>query len=294
MPELPFRAYFRGPTLEMTERMTTTNSRPIAVVTGASSGIGEELARQLAARGYALVLVARRTDRLVSLARRLTADHQVECAPYQADLSKTDERNRLCDALQADRSRIEVLVNNAGFGTHGFFHETDLARELELIEVNCSAPVHLTKRILPWMMERQKGFVLNVSSLSAYMPGPVMAMYFASKAFLLSFSEALWEECRGTGVVVTALCPGPVKTEFQSTAGLSSKARSSGTAALPVDRVVREGLDALFTGKRVVVPGYQQKIAAFMSRIVPKSSALRSVRRIQEERRNQSRAVNTE
>jgi short-subunit dehydrogenase len=265
------------------------SSRPVAVVTGASSGIGEEFARQLAARGFDLVLVARRTERLEKLAEALRTEHAVDCAPIQADLSKAVERERVCSALENDRSRIEMLVNNAGFGTHGFFHETDLARELEMIEVNCAAPVHLTKRLLPWMMRRNKGYILNVASLSAYMPGPVMAMYFASKAFMLSFSEALWEECRNTGVIVTALCPGPVKTEFQGTAGLSKNARSSGTAALPVDRVVREGLEGVFGGDRSVIPGYQQKFAAFMSRVVPKNAALRSVRRIQEERRRQSR-----
>jgi short-subunit dehydrogenase len=111
-----------------------------------------------------------------------------------------------------------------------------------LINVNCAAPVHLTKRVLPWMLERKRGFVVNVASLSALTPGPVMAMYFASKAFLLSFSEALWEECRDTGVIVSALCPGPVRTEFQRTAGLSPKARSSGTAPVAVERVVDDAL----------------------------------------------------
>jgi short-subunit dehydrogenase len=267
--------------------MTTEKSAPIAVVTGASSGIGEEFARQLAARGYDLILIARRSERLRALGQQLQADHGVACVPIQADLATEKERDALCDQLESEGSRIEVLVNNAGFGTHGFFHETDLTRELELIQVNCAAPVHLTKRMLPWLQKRRKGYVLNVASLSAFMPGPVMSMYFASKAFLLSFSEALWEENRGTGVVVTALCPGPVKTEFQTSAGLSKDARSSGTAALPVERVVREGLDALFSGKRVVIPGYQQKLAALLSHIVPKSSALRSVRKIQEQRRRQ-------
>ena len=269
----------------------SASTRPIAVVTGASSGLGEEFARQLAARGYDLVLVARRSDRLEKLGQLITSTHGVECAPIQVDLALPEERERLFERLKTDWSRIEILVNNAGFGTHGFFHETDLERELEMIEVNCAAPVHLTKRFLPWFMERGKGYVLNVASLSAYMPGPVMAMYFASKAFLLSFSEALWEECRNTGIVVTALCPGPVKTEFQGTAGLSKNARSSGTAALPADRVVREALEGLLGGERAVIPGYQQKIAAFMSRIVPKGAALKSVRKIQEERRRQSRSV---
>ncbi len=267
----------------------SSSSRPVAVVTGASSGIGEEFARQLASRGYDLVLVARRTDRLEKLAQIVTSVHGVDCAPIQADLSDPQQREKLCDDLKADWSRIDILVNNAGFGTHGFFHETDLARELELIEVNCAAPVHLTKRFLPWMMERRKGYVLNVASLSAYTPGPVMAMYFASKAFLLSFSEALWEECRDTGVTVTALCPGPVKTEFQQTSGIGAKARTSGTKAVAVEIVVADALDGMFSGKRVVIPGYQAQIAAMLSKVTPKSQALKTVRRIQEERRRQSR-----
>ena len=267
----------------------TENSRPIAVITGASSGIGEEFARQLASRGYDVVLVARRIDRLNTLAGKLREVHQVECVAVEADLANPEERDRLCDALEADKGRMEILVNNAGFGTHGFFHETDLQRELEMINVNCAAPVHLTKRFLPWMLERKKGYVLNVASLSAFTPGPVMAMYFATKAFLLSFSEALWEECRDTGVNVLALCPGPVKTEFQGSAGISPKARSSGTAPLPVERVVDDALRGLFDGKRVVIPGYQARLAATLSKIMPKGRALKTVRRIQEERRRVSR-----
>jgi uncharacterized protein len=265
------------------------NARPIAIITGASSGIGEEFARQLASRGYDLVLVARRKDRLAKLAETLHDVHGVECVPVEADLSQPSGRDRLAHALTPDKTRVEMLVNNAGFGTHGFFYETDLQRELEMIDVNCAAPVHLTKRVLPWMLERKKGYIVNVASLSAFTPGPVMAMYYATKAFLLSFSEALWEECRDTGVNVLALCPGPVRTEFQRSAGISPKARSSGTAPLPVERVVDDALRALFDGKRVVIPGYQARIAATLSRLMPKSRALKTVRRIQEERRRQTR-----
>lgn len=263
----------------------TKTPRPLAVVTGASSGIGAEIARQLAARGYDLVLVARRSERLAALADACRQAHGVVCTPVVANLANTDERDRLCDALSADRSRLDVLVNNAGFGTHGFFHETPLDRELELIEVNCAAPVHLTKRVLPWMLERRRGWILNVSSLSAFSPGPVMAMYFASKAFLLSFSEALWEECRDKGVGVTALCPGSVRTEFQQQAGISPKARTSGTVPLPVERIATDGLTAMFANQRVVIPGRQAKLAAWLGRFSPRTRMLRTVRRIQEERR---------
>lgn len=267
----------------------TDSQKPIAVITGASSGIGEEFARQLASRGYDLVLIARRMERLGRLAHTLQSVHSIECVAVEANLGRPSERERLCDALSADKNRIDILVNNAGFGTHGFFHETDLVRELELIEVNCAAPVHLSKRMLPWMLERKRGYILNVASLSAFTPGPVMAMYFASKSFLLSFSEALWEECRDTGVTVTALCPGSVRTEFQTSAGLSTKARTSGTAPVAVERVVDDALRGLFAGARVVIPGYQARIAAMLSRVTPKSKALKTVRRIQEERRKASR-----
>jgi short-subunit dehydrogenase len=269
--------------------MTQTTPRPVAVVTGASSGIGEEFARQLASRGYDLVLVARRVDRLTDLSERIRKTHEVECVAFGADLANPEARDHLCMALAPEKERIEVLVNNAGFGTHGFFRETDLERELEMIDVNCATPVHLTKRLLPWMLTRKRGFIVNVASLSAFTPGPVMAMYFATKAFLLSFSEALWEECRDTGIIVTALCPGPVKTEFQGTAGLSPKARSSGTAPVAVEQVVLDAIEGMLAGKRVVIPGYQAKLAAMMSRYSPREKMLRTVRKIQEERRRQSR-----
>ena len=269
--------------------MTQKTPRPVAVVTGASSGIGEEFARQLASRGYDLVLVARRADRLTALSERIRVTHEVECVPFGADLANPEARDHLCRALEPERARLEVLVNNAGFGTHGFFHETDLERELEMIDVNCAAPVHLTKRLLAGMLERKRGFIINVASLSAFTPGPVMAMYFATKAFLLSFSEALWEECRDTGVRVTALCPGPVKTEFQGTAGLSPKARSSGTDPMPVEQVVLDAIEGALAGKRVVIPGYQARVAAMLSRYAPRERMLAKVRQIQEERRRQSR-----
>lgn len=269
--------------------MTSPAPRPVAVVTGASSGIGEEFARQLAARGYDLVLVARRVDRLTDLAERIRKTHEVECVPFGSDLANPEARDHLCQALAPEKDRLEVLVNNAGFGTHGFFRETDLERELEMIDVNCAAPIHLTKRILPWMLTRKRGYIVNVASLSSFAPGPVMAMYFATKAFMLSFSEALWEECRDTGVFVSALCPGPVKTEFQGTAGLSPKARTSGTAPMPVEQVVLEAIEGVLANKRVVVPGYQAKIAAAMSRWAPREQMLKKIRAIQEERRDQSR-----
>ncbi len=264
--------------------------RPVAIVTGASSGIGEEIASQLGGRGYDLVLVARSGDRLRAIANRL-ADSGAACDVFEADLSVRAERDRLVDHLSPERSRIEILVNNAGFGTHGYFHETDLDRELELIEVNCAACIHLAKRILPWMSARGRGYLMNVASVSAFTPGPLMSMYYASKAFLLSWSEALWEEHRGTGVFVSALCPGPVRTGFQASAGIAPGARSSGASPIPVEKVAREGIEGLLRGKRVVIPGYENRIAALIARFSPRRGILKTVRRIQEERRRAGKAV---
>ncbi len=270
--------------------MSTTSvprppARPLAVVTGASSGIGCALADRLAGRGYDLLLVARREARLREVAASLQAVHGTACTPYVADLARHDDRARLVAAVLAHRAHLEVLVNNAGFGIHGWFHESELARELELLEVNCAAAVHLTRGLLPAMLERGRGFVLNVSSVAGFAPGPLMALYYASKAFVTSFSEALWEEYRGTGISVTALCPGPVDTGFQGVAGITAGAPRSGARLMPVSRVADAGIDALFSARRVVVPGVANRVAAILARFAPRRWTLRSVRAIQERRR---------
>lgn len=264
---------------------------PLAIITGASSGIGRDLAERLAARKYDLCLVARRESLLRQLAETLESAHAVQCQVFVADLARFDDRERLCAYLAPLGERLEVLVNNAGFGTHGYFHETDLARELELIEVNCAAPVHLTKRLLPGMLARGRGYVLNVGSVAGFAPGPVMAMYYASKAFLMSWSEALWEECQGRGVSVTVVCPGPVRTEFQQVAGLAATARTSGAAPIPAGLVAEEGVAAMLRGERLVIPGRDNRVAAFLARFAPRTRVLRKVRAIQEERRRQTLAA---
>lgn len=263
----------------------TAAGRPVAVVTGASSGIGRAVAERLAERGYDLALIARREERLRELAVSLERVHGVHGVAIVADLAQSEDRERLLEALASMRSRIEVLVNNAGFGTHGTFADSALDRDLALVDVNCAAVVHLTRRILPWMLDRRRGYILNVSSLSGFTPGPLMALYYASKAFVTSFSEALWEECRGTGVTVTALCPGPVRTEFQETAGFAAGARSGSTPPIPVDAVAVAALAALFAGRRIVIPGVANRVAALLVRFAPRRWTLRAVRRIQERRR---------
>jgi len=259
----------------------------IAVVTGASSGIGAELAVLLAEREYHVFAVARRADRLYDLRVRISRKRG-QCTALPADLSDYEQRERLIAALAPNADEIDVLVNNAGFGTHGYFTDTDLDRELALIEVNCSALVHLTKRILPWMLQRQGGYILNLASMAAFQPGPVMAMYYASKAFVLSLSQALSEECAGTGVSVTALCPGTISTEFQATAGIAKSARPAYASNMTAHEAAEIGLEAMFARKRVVVTGTKNKLAIFMNRFMPRRIMVRAVRKIQEARLNRS------
>ncbi|MEW5915506.1 MAG: SDR family oxidoreductase [Gemmatimonadota bacterium] len=255
----------------------------LAVVTGASSGIGAELAMGLAARGYHVFATARRADRLHDLRLRIAAAGG-ECTALPADLADYAQRERLIAALAPNADDVEVLINNAGFGTHGFFTDTDLDRELILIDVNCAAVVHLTKRVLPWMIARKRGYILNMASVAAFQPGPVMAMYYASKAFVLSFSEALSEECDGTGVVVSALCPGTIRTEFQAAAGIASSAPAAYASKMSASDVAEIGLDAMFAGKRVVVPAARNRVANFVNRFLPRRTVVSAVRRIQEAR----------
>jgi short-subunit dehydrogenase len=259
----------------------------IAVVTGASSGIGAELAVLLAEREYHVFAVARRAERLHDLRVRISRKGG-QCTALPADLSDYEQRERLIAALAPNADEIDVLVNNAGFGTHGYFTNTDLDRELELIEVNCAALVHLTKRMLPWMQQRKGGYILNLASMAAFQPGPVMAMYYASKAFVLSLSQALSEECAGSGVSVTAFCPGTIPTEFQQTAGLAKSAPPAYATNMTAHEAAQMALDAMFAHKRVAVPGAKNKVAIFMNRFMPRRLATRAVKKIQEARLDRS------
>ncbi|MGH7714068.1 MAG: SDR family NAD(P)-dependent oxidoreductase, partial [Gemmatimonadaceae bacterium] len=167
----------------------------------------------------------------------------------------------------------------------------DLDRELELIEVNCAALVHLTRRLLPWMIERRRGYIMNLASVAAFQPGPLMALYYASKAFVLSFSEAMSEENAGTGVVVSALCPGTIPTEFQAAAGIAPGAPPAYASKMTAREVAQIGVAAMFGGKRVVVPAARNRLAIFLNRFLPRRVVVHAVRRIQEGRLGQRARV---
>ena len=265
--------------------------RPIAIITGASSGIGRDFAELYARDGHDLVLVARRRDALESLARELKDRHGIICDVFPADLARRLDREHLAARLRSIDARIDVLVNNAGIGTLGYFHETDLERELEMIELNVAALTHIAKLVLPGMLARRRGRIINVSSLAAFQPGPLMAVYYASKAFVQSFSEALAEEVAGTGVTVTALCPGPTTTEFHARAGIHPSSPAGGPQTMTSREVAELGYRAANRGDRVIVTGLRNKLVVLANRLLSRKQMTRLVRRVQERRRAAGRTA---
>ncbi|HEX8337138.1 MAG TPA: SDR family oxidoreductase [Pyrinomonadaceae bacterium] len=254
-----------------------------ALVTGASGGIGEELARLFAADGHGLVLVARSRDKLARLAEELQGRHGVAARVLAADLARPDAPREIFDELQGAGVAIDALVNNAGFGSYGLFAETDPEFELDLLRVNVVALTHLTKLFLPGMLARRRGYVMNVASTAAFQPGPLMAVYYASKAYVLSFSEALTNECAGTGVRVSALCPGPTETGFVEAAGMGDS-KLFDRAVMDARTVAVEGYRGLLAGKAVVIPGLRNNLLARSIGFFPRNLVTKVVRGIQEKR----------
>ena len=248
------------------------NERPLAIVTGASAGIGEALACEAAADGHDLLLVARRRDRLEALAAELKPT--TTCHVLTLDLAERDAGERLVALLQTEGLSADVLVNNAGYGRSGRFVEGERERELGMIDLNVRALVDLTHRLLPGMLERGSGGILNVASTAAFLPGPKLAVYYASKAFVLSFSEALWQETRGTGISVSALCPGPTTSEFGGVAGMDRSRLFKSAPKMSAEDVARIGWQGFRKGKRVVVPGLTNKVGALLSRLGPRTLTL--------------------
>lgn len=265
-----------------------STTRPTALVTGASGGIGEALAVRLAAQGVNLILVARTESKLRALADRLSAEHGVRAEVVALDLSDRHSPQRLQEAVAVLGMEVDFLINNAGFASYGKFQTLPLEHELDMVQVNVATLTELTHRFLPGMVARGRGRVLNVASTAAFMPGPLMAVYYASKAYVLSFSEALNEELRGTGVSVTALCPGPAETGFQARAQMEdSRLLSSAihrVTMLSAEEVAKQGLDAMFRGQGTHVAGVGNQVLALMPRLMPRSLVPGMIRRAQERR----------
>jgi short-subunit dehydrogenase len=261
-------------------------SGSVALVTGASGGIGAEIARELARRGHGVVLVARRKERLESLAEELQDQYGVRAETIAADLAKPASRSRIQGRLTELGLDLEILVNNAGFATGGAFHEADPARELEQVQVLVEAVVVLTSTFLPPMVSRGQGAILNVASTAAMQPLPYAAGYSAAKAYVLTFSEAIHQEVADHGVTVTALCPGPVDTEFWEIADWEVAGRRTSESALPSLAMIsakdaaHAGVDGLASGKRVVIPGLPMQAAMLATRYIPHALKLPVVERV--------------
>ena len=258
---------------------------PTALVTGASSGIGWELARALAEDGHDLVLVSRNGPRLEKLARDLESAGNVRVRALARDLSDPAAPASIAKELATAGVAIEVLVNNAGFGVYGPFAETSGDQELDMIRLNVTAVTDLTKLFLPGMLERRRGRILNVASTAAFQPGPLMAVYYATKAYVLSFSEALANELQGSGVTVTALCPGPTITNFQKRARMERTRLFSSPLSMEARSVARAGLSGMKRGRRVVIPGIGNKLLVQSVRFSPRRLVAMVARAIQENRR---------
>jgi short-subunit dehydrogenase len=259
-------------------------TRALALVTGASSGIGLELARLFARDGYDLLLVARGRERLEEAAREL-ARAGVDVTVHPADLADPGAIALLAETVAARGLSPEVLVNNAGLGVYGPFAETALERELGVIRVNVEAATALAKLFLPGMLARRRGGILNVASTAAFQPGPLMAVYYATKAYLLSFSEAIADELRGTGVTVTALCPGPTRTNFQKQAGMERSRLIRTPLVMDVREVARIGYEGFRRGRRVVIPGVSNRLVVGLERFFPRTLVTSMTRKVQESRR---------
>jgi hypothetical protein len=260
--------------------MEVTVSAEIILITGASSGIGLELARLFAADKSSLILVARSQDKLETLAEELRKNYGIEVVVLPQDLAAPAAPQAIFDELTGKGTTVDVVVNNAGFGSVGAVADLPLQRQLAMIQVNITVLTHLTRLFLPGMIERNRGGILNVGSTAGFQPGPNMAVYYATKAYVLSFSEALAEEVVGTNINVTCLAPGPTATGFGADSGME-KSLVFKFGAMDAKAVARQGYRGFRCGKVIVIPGLKNKLGAFSVRFAPRSFVRKVVKRLQ-------------
>ncbi len=261
--------------------LNTKNQRDTVLITGASSGIGLDLARLLAA-DFDLIITARNQTKLEEIAQDLQGKNGNHVHVVPADLARSEAPEQLFAEIKRRGLRVDMLVNNAGFGAYGPFTETNLHDELAMIQVNISALTHLTKLVLPEMRERKRGRILNVASTAGFQPGPLMAVYYATKAYVISFSEAIANELKGTGIAVSCLCPGATATEFAARAGME-KSRLFKMGAMQSRDVARAAYLKLLSGGRgLVIPGLLNKLMVQSLRVSPRTLVTAIARRLQE------------
>jgi short-subunit dehydrogenase len=245
----------------------------VALVTGASGGIGEDLARLIAAGGRDVVLLARNAEKLQTLADELSGAYKITATVLAMDLSEPGAADQVARTLAERRIAVDMLVNNAGFGTFGDFARENPQEQLRMLQVNVVALTMLTRFLLPGMLERRRGRIMNVASTAAFQPGPLMAVYYASKGYVMSLSLALTEETADTGVTVTCLCPGPTRTGFQERAQMEQSRLFRVTSVMSSADVARAGYDAMMAGRALAIPGVANKIAVQSVRFVPRRLA---------------------
>ncbi len=258
-----------------------TSTRPLALVTGASGGIGEELARELAAKGHDLVLVARSTGKLQALGDDLSSKHGVTVDALTADLGHAGAGHALAAELTAKGLNIDVLVNNAGFADFGEMWKADAPKLDSMIALNMAVLTELMHDLIPSMVSRGHGRVMNVASTAAFFPGPLMGVYYATKAYVLSLSEATHEELKGSGVTVTALCPGPTQSGFQAAAAMENSKLVKGRKMPTAQHVAELGVAAMLKGRSVAVIGGKNRLSVLSPRFMPRSMVPGMVKRAQ-------------
>lgn len=251
-----------------------------ALITGASMGIGYEMALQLAAMGVDLVLVARSHDKLQQLAADLRAKHGIRVTVLAHDLSQYHHALTIFNECQQQGIVVDYLINNAGFGDFGFFHQSHWPRQEQMINLNITALAYLTRLFLPYMVQRGSGRILNIASTAAFVPGPLMSVYYATKAFVLSFSEAISNELEGTGVTVTCLCPGPTESHFAEAATAQETNLFKNRKLPAAASVAAYGIKAMFRGQRIAMPALRDRLLIFGNRLVPRSWVLKGSRMI--------------
>jgi uncharacterized protein len=245
------------------------NDPDYALITGASGGIGYELVTLMASKGHNMILVARSEQRLKEIATDLIKKYNIKIIPLTSDLAKEGERMKLVNYIRENNLKINILVNNAGFGDAGYFADADWEKNEKMIQLNITALTHLTRAFLPEMINRKEGRILNVASLAGYLPGPLMSVYYATKSFVVSFSNALHSELRGTGVTVTTLSPGPVETNFFTEAGAADAKVNKLMKPATAQSVARFGYNRMMKGKRKAVQGLSAKFMLLGLRFVP-------------------------
>jgi short-subunit dehydrogenase len=262
------------------------NKKLTALITGASSGIGLEIAKLFAQNGFNLLLIARSQDTLNTIANELGNSYSVQVNCLAQDLSVTSAPDKIFQYIDKEKLEVDVLVNNAGFGWFGEFSRMELSDMLGMIQVNISSLTHLTRLILPEMLKKNEGKILNISSTAGFQPGPLMAVYYASKAYVLSFSQALSEELKNTNITVTTLCPGPTPTNFGKRAGFKDKPILHGVLSMDSHTVALSGYKGMMKGKTLVIPGRLNWLGTQLVRLLPRSVPGKFIKLAQQKRGN--------